>query len=88
MGLQLDVGDGSTGAGDLVTVAVNTAAGDSIVVANNAASPASLNVYANGIDQAPTVVSAGSNTTVTTPTVIQAVSGVCTVKLTGGQYGS
>lgn len=86
MGLQIDVGDGSSAAPDMIMLAVNPGV-DTINVANNAASPSGVNVFVGGIDQAPTVVAAGSNLNVTTQAWLQAVSGVCTVKLTGGQYG-
>lgn len=87
MSVTIDVGDAST-ATSMVMVAVNTAAGDTVTIANSANSPGALNVYSNGIDAAASTVAAGANTSVTTPTFIQSSSGVCSVKLTGGQYGS
>lgn len=87
MSLSINVGDGST-ATSMIEIAVNTVAADSVTIANLSTSPGSLNVYNAGINAAATTVAANANTTVTTPTFIQSSSGVCLVKLTGGQYGS
>lgn len=86
MGLQIDVGDGSSAAPDMIMLAINP--GDTVNVANNAASPNALNVFNAGIDAAPTTVAAGANANFTTQAWIQSTGGVCTVRITGGQYGS
>ena len=81
---QIDVGDGSSAAPDLVTIGVS--AGQTITISNLAGGN-TLNLFNNGIDQAPTTLNAGSQTTVTTPTWIQCAAGVTSVQLFGGIYG-
>ena len=87
MGLQIDVGDGSSAAADFVLVAV-TPGVDTVTIANSANSPGNLNYFTNGIDGAATAIAPGANASVTSQTWLQSAGGVCTVKLTGGQYGS
>ena len=81
--LQIDVGDTSAAAPDMVPIAVSP--GDSITISNLAG--ATLNVFTNGIDGAPSTLTPTNNVTVTVPTWIQS-QGVTTVKITGGQYGA
>lgn len=86
MGLQIDVGDGSAAAQDMVPLAVNVGI-DTVNVANLAVSPATLNVFNAGIDGAAATVAPGANLNVITPAFLQSQGGPCTVKLTGGIYG-
>ena len=83
---QIDVGDGSAAAPDMVALGVSS--GQTITVSNLAGGN-TLNLFTNGIDQAPTTLNAGSQTTVSTPgtTFIQCASGVTSVQLFGGLYG-
>ena len=83
-----DVGDGSSAAPDMVTFGVST--GQTVTVNCLATSSSSVNVFTNGIDQAPTVVTAGNNLAVSTtgPFWLQAAAGVATCQVTGGIYGN
>lgn len=83
-----DVGDGSSAAPDMVTFGVGT--GQTVTVACLTQSASSVNVFANGIDQAPTNVTAGNNTAISTtgPFWLQAAAGVATCQVTGGIYGN
>lgn len=84
----IDVGDGSAAAPDLIQFTVRT--GDTVTVACLSSSTSSANVFQNGVDQAPTTVTAGSNVQITIPGPfwVQAASGVASCQVTGGFYGA
>ena len=84
----LDVGDGSSGAADLVQFAVRP--GDTVTVSCLSASSSAANVFQNGTDQPATSVAAGSNVAISTPGPfwVQAASGIASIEVTGGLYGN
>ena len=84
----IDVGDGSSAAPDMVQFGVRP--GDTVTVANLATSSSAVNVFANGIDQAPTSVAVNNNLAISTtgPFWLQAAAGVATCQVTGGIYGA
>ena len=85
MSLQINLGDNSTAAPDVLEVAVNTAAGDSITVTNVAGS--TLNYYSGDTDAPPAgTLTPSSSQTFTQPVWLES-QGTTTVKLTGGEYG-
>jgi hypothetical protein len=83
MSLQINLGDGSIAAPDVLSIAVN--AGDSIVITN--VSGSTLNYYKGDTD-APVAgtIAASSNQTFTAPVWLES-QGITTVLLQGGEYG-
>ena len=81
---QIDVGDGSSAAPDMVLIGTS---GGTTVTISNLAGGNTLNIFGNGIDAAPATLNAGSQTTITAPAYLQCASGVTSVQLFGGLYG-
>lgn len=80
--LQIDVGDTSAAAPDMVPVSVSP--GQTVNVSNIAGG--TLNYFPNGIDQAASTLTVSSNVNLTSTAWLQAPSTVTTVQITGGMY--
>lgn len=83
----VNVGDGAV-SGDMIQCAVQP--GDTVTVKCLATSLSSLNVFQSGIDQAPTVITAGNNVALSNagPVWLQAASGIAGCQITSpGFYG-
>ena len=81
--LQIDVGDTSAAAPDVVPVSVSP--GQTVNVANVAGG--SVNYFTNGIDGAPTALASGNNVNLTASSWLQCTGAIATVQITGGMYG-